>query len=109
MVENTMDISSIPKFFWYCCGFAILVATFGLTYIAYRSSEVSIEIANTKIQLSGAIADVKDAIAKVEAKTTPSISPQNPLQPSTKPIINPKEIESIKDTLNQAQQRISKD
>jgi len=50
-----MDISNIPKTFWHSVSIAILVATIGLTIIAYRSASVSIEIANTKINLLAAI------------------------------------------------------
>jgi hypothetical protein len=52
-----MDIpKSIPKFFWYSLSIAILIVSIGLTYIAYRSSTVTIELANTKINLSSEVA-----------------------------------------------------
>lgn len=105
-----MDLSSIPKFFWYCCGISILTATFALTYIAWRSADVSLEIANTKIQLSSAIQDVKQAIATVEATTQPS--PTAAPLPTTVPVVmHPrisKDIERARDTLNQAQQSIQR-
>jgi len=47
---------NIPKFFWYSVSFAILIVSIGLTYIAYRSSTVTIELANTKINLSSEVA-----------------------------------------------------
>ncbi|MFC1891590.1 hypothetical protein ACFLZT_04290 [Thermodesulfobacteriota bacterium] len=51
-----MDIQHIPKTFWHALSLAILIATVGLTYVAYRSSTVSIELANAKINLSSEVA-----------------------------------------------------
>jgi anaerobic ribonucleoside-triphosphate reductase len=50
-----MNIEAIPKIFWYAVSFAIIVISVGLIAIAYRSSNVTIEIANTKIKLSSQI------------------------------------------------------
>jgi FtsZ-binding cell division protein ZapB len=44
----------------------MLVATLGLVFIAYRASAVSIEIADAKINLSSAIATVKDIKSDLE-------------------------------------------
>lgn len=44
----------------------MLVATFGIILIAYRSSSVSIEIANAKINLSSALSTVKDIKGELE-------------------------------------------
>lgn len=54
-----MDVSGIPKIFWYSVSISIVFATFGLTIIAYHSANVSIEIANTKINLSSAITETE--------------------------------------------------
>ena len=74
-----MDIQHIPKTFWHSLSIAVLVVSSGLTYIAYRSSTVSIELANTKINLSSELAsstialssaldEAKDAKADTEKK-----------------------------------------
>ena len=46
----------------------MVVATFGLVYIAYRASSVSIEIADAKINLSSALSTVKDIKSDLEAE-----------------------------------------
>ncbi len=61
-----MDISAIPRSFWHALSLSLLIATCGLVYIAYRSSTVSIEIANAKIQLSSAIDETKDIKSDLE-------------------------------------------
>lgn len=55
-----MDTSNIPKSFWHALSFCMVTATLSIIFIAYRSSAVSIEIANAKISLSSAIGTVKD-------------------------------------------------
>ncbi|MBU4320888.1 MAG: hypothetical protein KJ739_07360 [Nitrospinae bacterium] len=55
-----MDISHIPRSFWHALSFCMVVATIGLLIIAYKSSSVSIEIANTKIELSSVITKTKE-------------------------------------------------
>lgn len=109
-----MDISPIPKFFWYCVGIAILVATCTLILIAYRAQEVSIEIAHTKIQLSQAIADMKSAVSEIEQqkialeqKKTQVKGENQSVSPSTLPSsLDERQLEKVKESLNQAQQRI---
>ena len=51
-----MDLQHIPKTFWHSLSLAVVVISVGLTYIAYRSSNVSIELANAKINLSSEVA-----------------------------------------------------
>ena len=46
----------------------MVVATFGLVYIAYRASSVSIEIADAKINLSSALSTVKVIKSELEAE-----------------------------------------
>jgi hypothetical protein len=55
-----MELSQVPKTFWHALSFCMVVATLGFVFIAYRASSVSIEIANAKINLSSALATVKD-------------------------------------------------
>jgi hypothetical protein len=54
-----MEISNIPKVFWYSLSISILALTFGLLFIDYRSTSISIEVANTKIALSQALSDTE--------------------------------------------------
>ncbi|TBW08562.1 hypothetical protein E0E52_08675 [Azotobacter chroococcum] len=63
-----MDTSNIPKTFWHALSICMMAATFGIIFIAYRSSTVSIEIANAKINLSSALATVKDIKGDLEAE-----------------------------------------
>ena len=57
-----MDIQQIPKTFWHALSLAVIVVSCGLTYIAYKSSSVSIEIANAKINLSSEMATSQVAL-----------------------------------------------
>ncbi len=54
-----MDASNAPKFFWYSLSVAILACTVMLLVIAYRSTDVSIRIANAKIDLKQNAAEVE--------------------------------------------------
>lgn len=62
-----MDISNIPKAFWYSLSFCMVVGTLGLLTIAYKASSVSIEIANAKIELQSAVSQTKEIKAILEA------------------------------------------
>lgn len=61
-----MDASAIPKTFWNSVSLAIVVTTFGLLWIAHRSASVSIQIANAKIELSGAISETEQLNPKLK-------------------------------------------
>jgi len=61
-----MDVSQIPKSFWHSLSFCMVVATLGLLFIAYKASSVSIEIANTKIELSSALTKTKEIKSELE-------------------------------------------
>ncbi|VAX00011.1 hypothetical protein MNBD_GAMMA19-395 [hydrothermal vent metagenome] len=61
-----MDIAHIPKSFWRSLSFCMVVATIGVLYIAYKSSSVSIEIADAKISLSSAISTTKEIKSNLE-------------------------------------------
>jgi len=52
-----MEASQIPRTFWHTLSVAILASTVVLLYIALRSTNISIEIANTKINLNRAISE----------------------------------------------------
>ncbi len=49
-----MDISNIPKTFWYSASFCIVLLTISFVVIAWKSTSLTIEIANAKIGLSQA-------------------------------------------------------
>jgi hypothetical protein len=49
-----MDISNIPKTFWYSASFCIVFLTISFVAIAWKSTSLTIEIANAKIGLSQA-------------------------------------------------------
>ncbi len=61
-----MDLNAIPKTFWHSISLAILVTTFGLVLIAYRSGEVSIDFASKTVQISNAQADLYNTLDKVK-------------------------------------------
>lgn len=63
-----MDTSNIPRFFWYTVSVCIFAVTFGVLYLAYRSTSVSIEVANVKIELSAAAADLEGINRELEEK-----------------------------------------
>jgi len=75
-----MDAANIPKSFWYALSFCMIVATLGLVYIAYRSTSVSIEIADAKINLSSAFGQVQDIKANLEAENQRLIQANAELQ-----------------------------
>ncbi|HQT27183.1 MAG TPA: hypothetical protein PLK99_11425 [Burkholderiales bacterium] len=73
MIENqrlsrkpVMETSNIPGTFWHAPSICMIVATLGLVFIAYRSSSVSIEIADAKISLNSALSTAKDIRSDLE-------------------------------------------
>ena len=54
-----MDISSIPKVFWYSLSISLLSVTTGLTISSIFATSVSVEVANSKINLSKNINSVQ--------------------------------------------------
>jgi hypothetical protein len=61
-----MEASNIPRFFWISLSFCMVVATLGILGIALQSATVSIEIADAKITMSSALADVKEIKTDLE-------------------------------------------
>jgi DNA repair exonuclease SbcCD ATPase subunit len=57
-----MDLQYIPKTFWHALSAAVLIVSTGLTYIAYQSSTISIELANAKINLSSEVTSSRLAL-----------------------------------------------
>ena len=63
-----MDTSNIPKTFWHSLSVAVLACTAMLLVIAYRSTDVSIRIANAKIDLKRGVAEVERLNKDLEAE-----------------------------------------
>ncbi len=59
-----MDISNIPKTFWYSVSFCIIFLTISFVVIAWKSTSLTIEIANTKIGLSQATTRTEEVVNK---------------------------------------------
>ncbi|MBA1145845.1 hypothetical protein H0Z60_02115 [Ectothiorhodospiraceae bacterium WFHF3C12] len=62
-----MDISHIPRSFWHAISFCLVTGTLGFLWIAYSATNVSLEIADAKIELSSAIAQAKDIRGELRA------------------------------------------
>jgi hypothetical protein len=54
-----LNETGIPKFFWYTVSFVILVGSIMLLWLSYKSQSISIEVADTKIQLITSINQVE--------------------------------------------------
>ena len=54
-----METSQIPRTFWHAVTVSLLAATLVLLYIALKSTSISIEIANAKINLNTAISETE--------------------------------------------------
>lgn len=87
-----MEVSGIPKFFWISLSLCMLIATCGIVFIAYRSSSVSIEIANAKINLNAALNttkyarnDLEEELAQVKKIATDIKSKINLLRTLSRP------------------------
>lgn len=61
-----METSNIPRFFWISLSFCMVVATLGVLGIAWQSTSISIEVANTKINMSTALSDMRDIKNELE-------------------------------------------
>ncbi len=59
-----MDISNIPKTFWYSASFCIVLLTISFVVIAWKSTSLTIEIANAKIGLSQAATRTEEVVNK---------------------------------------------
>lgn len=63
-----MDLSQIPKVFWHALSFSVVALTLGLLVFGYRSSTISIEIANTKIGLNQAVNETERLNTELQKK-----------------------------------------
>jgi len=53
-----MEISHVPKIFWYSVSLAILLITATFSWAALQSNGMTIEIANAKIAITGQLSDL---------------------------------------------------
>jgi len=61
-----LDTTQIPKSFWHAVSFCMVIVTIGVLVIAYKSSSVSIEIANARIDLTSAISATRGIKSDLE-------------------------------------------
>jgi hypothetical protein len=61
-----MDLSPIPKVFWYSIAFSIPFAIGGFLYIACQSSKVTIEVANAKMELCQDLVTTKSMVKDIQ-------------------------------------------
>ena len=54
-----MELSHIPKIFWYSVSLAILLITATFSWAALQSNGMTIEIANAKIAITGQLSDLE--------------------------------------------------
>ena len=63
-----MDTENIPRIFWHALSFCMVIATVGLLFIAYQSTTISLDTANTKTGLSTARSETKDIKAELQVE-----------------------------------------
>ena len=61
-----MDNLNIPRTFWHALSFCMIISTVVLLFIATKASNISIEVADTKINISSAISKIELAYIKLE-------------------------------------------
>lgn len=67
------ELNGYPEYtktFWHSLSVAILVVSIGLTFIAYRSNEISFEFGEAKINFSSQVADTKVRLSSEIASST---------------------------------------
>lgn len=69
-----MEDKNIPSFFWYCLSICMVAATFGLLYLGFLSSSISIEVADTKIEMKKAFNEIKAARVELTKKEAEILS-----------------------------------
>lgn len=109
----------IPKFFWYALSVCMLSVTGGFLWIAIRASQVSVEIASTKINLANAATDLRSVYHELETreqelnaakKTIAKMAEQANLPRPQLPDVSLDTAtkDRVKESLNMAQQQIQK-
>jgi malate synthase len=75
-----MQTSQIPKTFWHTVSVSLLAATVVLLYIALRSTSISIEIANAKINLNTAISETEQLNQELREQNEALLAAKEELQ-----------------------------
>jgi len=106
VIKDAFTETGIPKIFWYVVSFSILVVTSGLMWVFFKSSNVSIEVANTKIQMIRGISDIETAFEALKAKEDElqKVAAKVPTPPTTipmAPVARPTPPKVIDDKLHQ--------
>ncbi|KST67571.1 hypothetical protein BC008_30715 [Mastigocoleus testarum BC008] len=115
--QKNMDISSIPKVFWYSLSISLLSLTTGLTVSSIFATSVSVEVANSKINLSKNInsvqrinQDLKNKVEELEEidKAYKQLQQKyNRLLKSTKPSVT-QELKELNREIQKFQSRVRK-
>lgn len=111
-----MDISNIPKVFWYSLSISLLSLTTGLTISSIRATEVSVEVANSKINLSKNINSVQrinqnlkikvEELEKIDNSYKELQQKYNKLLKSTKPSVT-QELRELKPEIQRFQTQVT--
>lgn len=75
-----MPNTDIPRSFWHAVSLCLLTTTVVLLYVAVKSSTVSIEIANAKISLNGAISETEELNQELQEQNEELIKAQEELR-----------------------------
>ena len=115
--QKNMDISSIPKVFWYSLSISLLSLTTGLTVSSIFATSVSVEFANSKINLSKNInsvqrinQDLKNKVEELEEidKAYKKLQQKyNRLLKSTKPSVT-RELKELNPEIQKFQSQVRK-
>jgi hypothetical protein len=63
---TVMQLQHVPRIFWWSISVSIFVVAIGFTVIAWRSSTISVEIANAKINLHQTIVDNREILQQLK-------------------------------------------
>lgn len=112
-----MDISSIPKVFWYSLSISLLSLTTGLTISSIFATSVSVEVANSKINLSKNINSVQrinqelkikvEELEQIDSAYKELEQKYNQLLKSTKPSVT-QELRELNPEIQKVQSRVKK-
>lgn len=76
--------TTIPKLFWYTLSGCMALVTIIGSVIAYRASNMSIEVSNLKINMKTVTEQAKDLVATVKEEHTASYGERADFQPLSK-------------------------
>ncbi|MDJ0733017.1 MAG: hypothetical protein QNJ47_02860 [Nostocaceae cyanobacterium] len=112
-----MDISKIPLVFWYSLSVSMLSFSTGITLSSLFASTVSVEVANSKINLSKNINDVKminnelkmkaEQLENIEKAYKELQSKYDKILQSTPSVVVKQELTKLKPEIQQAQSKVN--